>query len=599
MNINDNQSQSIIWTQIERKCLLLLQQRKNSKLSLLQIHAFMLRHSIESNLKLLAKFISTCSSIPFTGILHARRLFDHSLHRTDNFICNTMLKAHVDNRQFKQCITLYQLLRFDLTGFIPDNYTFSSLAKACGLSKGFWEGQEIHNHVLKLGFLSNLFASTSLVDMYSKFGSMNYAHKLFDEMPVRSQVSWTVLVDGYARNGDLITARNIFHQSPAKDCASYNVMIDAYVKILDMDSARYLFDEMPERNVVSWTSIIDGYCNQGDVNSARLLFDTMPNKNLYSWNAMIGGYSRNKQSREALRLFDRLESCSWFEPDTVTIVSILPAVADLGALDWGIRLHCFVTRKKLDRATNVCTALIDMYAKCGEIEKAIRIFKEMPEKELATWNALINGLAINGKAKEALEVFSNMKRNGFIPNEITLLGVLSACNHSGLVEEGKKWFNAFDEFNLKPGIEHYGCLIHLLGKSGCLEEAEKLIEEMPYDVNGVVLSSFLSACGFAKDVERVERMKKKAIEMEPWNDGNYVMLRNLYAEERKWNEVEEIKGLMKKKGAKKEIGFSVIEVEGRVLEFIAGDQMYQEEETMIFFILGNLFLHMTDYGSCT
>lgn len=501
-----------------------------------------------------------------------------------------MIRAHLETRQFVESITLYRQLRRH-SCFSPDNYTFSWLAKSCGLSLANREGQQIHNHVTKTGFGSNLFVSTSLVDMYAKFGVMSCARKVFDEMTERSQVSWTALICGYARKGDMDNARELFDKSPEKDSATYNVMIDAHVKLGDMDSARRLFDKMPERNVLSWTNMIDGFCNVGDVGSARFLFDTMPEKNLFSWNAMIGGYCQNKQPDEALRLFHEMLTTTLFEPDKVTIVSVLPAIADLGALDLGGWVHQFVKRKKLDRATNVCTGLVDMYAKCGEITNARQVFDEMPEKETATWNALINGLAVNGRFEEALEVFLEMKRCGFKPNEISMLGVLSACNHNGLVEEGKRWFKAMGEFGLTPKIEHYGCMVDLLGRAGCLEEAEKLIESMPYEANGIILSSFLFACGCAKDVERAERIRNKVINMEPWNDGNYIMLRNLYSKERRWKDVEEVKGLMSRGGAKKEAGCSVIEVDSRLWEFIAGDKVHPHWEA-IHSALGNLWTHM-------
>ncbi|KAE8038585.1 hypothetical protein FH972_011082 [Carpinus fangiana] len=575
--------QRCLWSSTERKCLYLLQQR-NTLASILQLHAFLLRNALETNVNLLTKFITTCGSLlasrnPLAGIRHARRVFDRRPNRDDAFLCNSMIKAHVAMRQFVESFTLYRDLRRD-TDFVPDDYTFTILAKSCGLKMAIWEGQEVHGHVVKIGFGLSLHVATALVDMYAKNGKTGSARTLFDEMTERSEVSWTALICGYVRSGDMSNARLLFDQMPVKDSAVFNAMIDGYVKLGGMGSARNLFDEMPDRNVVSWTSMIYGYCHNGDVDSARLLFDAMPEKNLFSWNAMIGGYCQNKQPYKALRLFQEMQLTTSFEPDEVTLVSILPAIADLGALDLGGWVHRFVRGRKFDRATNVCTALVNMYAKCGEITKAKRLFYDMPEKETASWNALIYGLAVNGCAKEALEIFSEMLHEGYEPNEITMLGVLSACNHSGLVEEGKKWFKAMEEFGLTPKIEHYGCMVDLLGRAGCLEEAEKLIENMPYKVNGIILSSFLFACGCSKDIMRAKRVLNKAAKMEPWNDGNYVLLRNLYATEERWGDVEEIKGLMRKNGANKEVGCSVIEIDGRVREFVAGDRVHPQLEAM-------------------
>ncbi|XP_043702017.1 pentatricopeptide repeat-containing protein At2g44880-like [Telopea speciosissima] len=420
---------------------------------------------------------------------------------------------------------------------------------------------------------------------------MTLARTLFDEMPYKSQVSWTAILVGYARTGEVEIARELFNYMPQKDAAAFNAMTDAFVKSGNVDSARELFNEMPERNVVSWTTLIYGYCKNGDLKAARLLFNAMPEKNLISWKAIIGGYCQNKQPQEALELFREMQSYASLEPDKVTIVSILPAIADLGALDLGGWIHRFVRRKKLDKVRNVCTALVDMYAKCGEVLKAKQVFDKMHDREAVSWNAMINGFAINGCAKEALEVFLEMQKEAVEPNEITMLGVLSACNHGGLVEEGKKWFLEMEGRGLSPGIEHYGCLIDLLGRAGHLEEAEQLIVKMPCEINGIILSSFLFACGCRGDVLGTERVMKRAFEMEPKNDGNYVMLRNLYAGERRWKDMEEIKGLMRRNSARKEAGCSVIEVNGGTWEFEAGDRVHPQWH-LINWVLGQLLVHM-------
>ncbi|KAF7825197.1 pentatricopeptide repeat-containing protein [Senna tora] len=589
-----------LWTTVERKCLYLLQRNYTTMASLLQIHAFMLQNTLHTNLHLLTKFISSCASLalvaspssrhnPLSIIRHARRVFDRRPFRDDQFLCNTMISAHSSVHQFSESLILYRdLMR--KTGFTPGNYTFTTLVKCCTTSMADKEGEEIHCGVVKSGFCSDLYVSTALVNMYVKFRVMGSARKVFDEMLERSEVSWTALLVGYARCGDMDEARKLFEQIPNKDSAAFNAMIDGYVKLGTMGLAQDLFDKMPNKNVISWTSMISGYCYNGDVESARLMFDDMPEKNEFTWNAMIGGYCQNKQPHKALELFHEMQSSTSVEPNEITIVSILPAIADLGSLDLGISIHNYSQRKKLDRSINVCTSLIDMYAKCGEITKAKLLFNEIPEKGLASWNALINGFATNGAAKEALELFSVMLEKGIKPNEVTMIGILSACNHCGLVEEGKRWFRAIEKkFNLTPQIEHYGCMIDLLGRAGCLDEAEELIESMPYNANGIILSSFLFACGYFKDVARAERVLKEREAV--MNGGDYVMLRNLYATEQRWNDMEDVKEMMKNSGSSKEVGCSVIGVDNNFMEFVAGDYFHPHQET-VHLTLGQLWKHM-------
>ncbi|XVE74097.1 hypothetical protein DITRI_Ditri11bG0171900 [Diplodiscus trichospermus] len=592
MRDQEQQHLHSLWRPIERKCMYLLRQ-KNIKNTLLQIHAFMLHHSLETNLYIFTQFMTACASLSsLSAFNHARRLFDVRPRRNDTFICNAMIKAHLRVNQFTQSFALYRDLRRDEEGFVPNKFTFLTLTKSCALNMAIWEGLQIHNHVIKNGFCLDLYVSTALLDMYAKLGIMGSARKVFEEMPVRSLVSWTVIICGYAKSGDLEKAKKLLDEMPEKeDSVLYNAMIDGYAKLGDMDSARSLFNQMPDRNVISWTSMINGYCNSGDVASARFLFDSMPEKNLVSWNAMIGGYCKNKQPHEALKLFHEMQSSTLFEPDKVTIVSILPAIADLGAFNLGEWVHHFVRRKKLDKATYVCSALVTMYAKCGEINKARKVFDEMPEKEIASWNALINGYAVNGCAKEALEVFLEMLNERVMPDDVTMISVLSACNHGGLVEEGKRWFKAMAEFGLTPKIEHYGCMADLLGRARCVEEAEKLIKSMPYEANGIILTSLLFAYWSLNNVKRAERLLNKLVHLEPANRGSYVILRNLYATEKRWEDVEEIRRLMRRNGAKNEAGCSVIEVGSMVLEFVSGDRLHPKWE-LIQSVLQQLLMHM-------
>ncbi|KAK2359355.1 pentatricopeptide repeat-containing protein, mitochondrial [Trifolium repens] len=389
-------------------------------------------------------------------------------------------------------------------------------------------------------------------------------------MCVRSLVSWTAVIVGYARCGDMSEARKLFDVMPDKDIAAFNVMIDGYVKMGSMDLARDLFDKMRDKNVISWTSMVHGYCENGDVDKARFLFDCMPEKNVLSWNAMIRGYCQNRRPHDALKLFWEMRGNLDVQMDEVTVVSVLPAIAELSALELGGWIHAFVEWNQLDGSVHVCNALVDMYAKCGEIGKAKLVFEKMVEKDTGSWNAMINGYGVNGCAKEALEVFAVMLREGFEPNEITMTSVLTACNHCGMVEEGRRFFEAMERYGIVPQIEHYGCMIDLLGRAGSLDEAENLIRTMPYDANEIILTSFLFACCYFEDVSRAERVLNEAVKMEKEGAGDYVMLRNLYATGRRWGDVEDVKQMMKKRGSNKEVAWSVIEVDGRFREFVAG-----------------------------
>ncbi|KAG2550505.1 pentatricopeptide repeat-containing protein At2g44880-like [Panicum virgatum] len=481
-----------------------------------------------------------------------------------------------------------------------DEYTFPLLLKVAAAEaaaalgrRSSIEGQKLHARVIKFGFSSCVYASTALVDFYSKAGDLASAHVVFDAMPRRTLPSWTAIMVGYARSGDMRSAEEIFSLMPEKDTPAYNAMIDGFVKVGDVPSAQKVFDAMPERNVVSRTCLMHGYCMAGNMEAARELFDAMPrSRNLHSWNVMIRGYCQNQESGKALNLFRELQSQSCpFEPNEVTLVSVIPAITDTGAMDLGRWVHEFARRKGLDRRANVATALIDMYSKCGNTDEARQVFNRLKPKEVTCWNAIINGLAVNGYPREALGLFEEMRRNGISPNSVTMIGVLSACSHGGLVDEGKQFFQEMEVLGIRKKVEHYGCMVDLLGRCGYLSEAMGLIEKMPSGPNGIVLSSLLFACACHGAVDMAESVMKRAVEMEPRNIGNYIIMRNLYAAKKMWHDALNMKDEIHKLGGKKEAGCSLVEIETSVSEFISGDKAHPEW-VVICEISGCLQLHM-------
>lgn len=428
--------------------------------------------------------------------------------------------------------------------------------------------------------------------MYVKIGDLISARKVFDGMRERSAVSWTAMSVGYARAGHKDAAMELFLEMPEKDVAAFNAMIDVLVKSGELDSARKVFDEMPQRNVVSWTSLLSGYCKAGDMEAAKVLFDGMKERNLFSWNVMIGGYCQNRQPFLALELFRELQSglCS-FEPDEVTLVSIIPAIADMGGLELGRWIHKYIQKKGMECMGSVSTALVDMYAKCGDVDEAKRVFDGMRERAPSAWNAMINGLAVNGCAEEALDVFREMLSSGQCPNEVTMMGLLSACNHGGLVDEGRRFFKEMEIYGIEPKVEHYGCMVDLLGRRGYLMEAERLVDEMPFLANEIILTSLLSACVSYEDGDMAEKVMNRLAKIEPTDGRNFVMLRNLYAGERRWRDVERVKDMIRKYGGKKEAGCSVIEVGSTALEFVSGDKMHPDWD-VISNVISDLHLQM-------
>lgn len=288
---------------------------------------------------------------------------------------------------------------------------------------------------------------------------------------------------------------------------------------------------------------------------------------------MNGRYAQNGMSDEAIVLFDAMKEAG-VDLDKITIVGVLSACASVGALDVGIWIDRFASQRGLQHDVYVATALTDMYAKCGCIDNAMRIFEDIPQKNEVSWNAMISALAFHGRAMEAISLFKCMVKEGGTarPNDITFVGVLSACVHVGLVDEGHRLFNLMSSsFGLVPKIEHYSCMVDLLARAGRLHDAWDLIEKMPEKPDEVVLGALLAACQKCRNVDVTERVAQLLLELEPSNSGNYVISSKIYADLNKWDDSARMRVLMRQRGVTKTPGCSWIEVENQIHEFHAGD----------------------------
>ncbi|KAJ8426486.1 hypothetical protein Cgig2_014284 [Carnegiea gigantea] len=426
----------------------------------------------------------------------------------------------------------------------PTSYTFSSLIKACGMLFALKLGESLHCQAWKTGFDANAFLLTALVDFYGKLGRISESRKMFDEMPERDSFAWGTIISVHARAGD-------------------------------MSSAGQLFYEMPEKNATAWNNMIDGYSRLGDVGSAALLFNQMPMKDLVSWTTMITCYSQSKRYKDALAVFDEMmKNGIW--PDEITLATIISCCAHLGALNVGKGIHCYIFQERLSLDVYIGSALVDMYAKCGQLDRSLIVFLNLEEKNVYSWNTIIEGLGAHGHGKSALAMFRNMLKGNIKPNGVTFISILSACSHAGLVAEGREVFQTMiNDFQIDPQIEHYGCMADLFCKAKLLEDAQKLIKSMKIEPNAVIWGALLSGCKLCKNLEMAEIAVSKLIELEPGNCGYYSLLVTMYAEANRWKEVGKIRTTMRELGVEKRCpGASWIERENELHQFIAADKSH-------------------------
>ncbi|KAK3221578.1 hypothetical protein Dsin_008603 [Dipteronia sinensis] len=357
-----------------------------------------------------------------------------------------------------------------------------------------------------------------------------------------------------------------------KDLYVRTCLVDVYARGGDVLSAQKLFDNMSERNLVSITTMLSCYAKHGDIAAARLLFDGMQEKDVVCWNVMIDGYAQHGLPNEALVLFRRMLAVR-LKPDEITVVSVLSACGQIGALESGRWVHSYIENNIGIRFNvQVATALIDMYSKCGSLEDARLVFDMVNEKDVVAWNSMIVGYAIHGSSKDALQLFNEMCSIRVRPTHITFIGILNACAHAGLVNEGWRLFNSMqDEYAIEPKNEHYGCMVNLLGRAGQIEEAYELVKNMKIEPDSVLWGTLLGACTLHGNIGLGEKIAEFLVSQNLANSGTCILLSNIYAAKGNWDGVARVRTLMKEIGVQKEPGCSSIEVNNKIHEFLAGD----------------------------
>lgn len=441
----------------------------------------------------------------------------------------------------------------------PDSYTFPSLIKACTGEDKIREGKAIHGSVVRHGVEGDVFVSTSLVDLYGKCREIECARKVFNGMSERNVVSWTAMVVGYVIAGDLIEAKRLFDEMPQRNVASWNVIIGGLVKLGDLNSARKIFEEMPEKNVVSFTTMIDGYAKAGDMVSARFLFDQSPDTDIVAWSALITGYTQNGQPTEALNVFLEMNEMN-IKPDEFIIVSLMAACSQIGSLEVANWVDNYVTQSSINiHGAHVFAALVDMNAKCGNMERATNLFEQMPKRDLISYCSMIQGLSIHGRGKQAVSLFNRMINEGLTPDEVAFTVILTACSRAGLVDEGWHFFKSMrNEYSIVPSPDHYACMVDLLSRLGHLKSAYELLKSMPVEPHAGAWGALLGACKLHCDIELGELVADRLFELEPQNGGSYVLLSDIYAARDRWFDVSVVRDKMKERGIKKIPGRSRI-----------------------------------------
>ena len=591
-------------------------------------------------------------------------------------------------------------------GFVPDQFTFGSVIKACSGIGCPWLGRQLHAHVIESESGDHVIAQNALIAMYTKFGRIGDAFNVFSRIETRDLISWGSMIAGFSQLGYELEALQYFKEMLCQGCFRPNEYIfgsafsacgsllepefgrqmhgmcikfglgrdifagcslcDMYAKCGFLESATKVFSHIDRPDLVSWNAMISGFAKIGDANEAVSFFaqmrmtrlkpndvtflsllsacenpstvcqgrqihscitktgfdsvvtvcnallsmyakcSTLPdaykvfeyimsNADLVSWNAILTACVHHNEAEDVFGLF-KLMIFSQMRPDHVTLSNVVAACAMVASLEVGDQIHSFLMKSGLVLNVSIINGLIDMYTKCGALKTARKLFSLMEKSNVVSWSSLIVGYAQYGDGKEALELFRLMNKFGIKPNEVTFVGVLTACSHIGLVEEGRRIYRAMEsEHGIGPTREHCTCMVDLLARAGHLNEAEDFIKQMAFEPDVVVWKTLLAACRTRGNLDIGKRAAENIIKIDPSNSAAHVLLCSIHASSGSWEDVARLRSLMKERGVRKAPGQSWIEVKGRTHVFFAEDTLHPERDK-VYKMLEELWLQMLDEG---
>ncbi|KAF3771721.1 Pentatricopeptide repeat-containing protein [Nymphaea thermarum] len=525
---------------------------------------------------------------------------------------NSMIAAYVQTGFSREAVELFLVM---LVGDIqPNNYSFATVQKACAGLDCVKFGSSVHACLVKMGLDLDVFVMGCVVDMYSKCGNLQEARRAFDNIANRDIVAWNTMINGYLQNGVGEEAIELYCQMPLQGFILNNIayasifkavailvdgvlckylhllviksgslsyvyvgttLVDAYAKSLLVEDAEkhwlkvVNFMLIPikvglDSNVSVGNALLDLYLKCGSVDDASSAFQCIDVPNSISWAAIISAFVHNGGEESAVLYFRELHRI-FKNFDEFSCSSVLKASASCAVLEQGKQIHVHVVKSGLESSLYVGSALVDMYSKCGRLEDAYRVFKIMPEKNVVSWNSMIMCFAQHGPSEQALYLFEEMEKLGILPTSITFIGVLFACSHAGLVEKGREYFDmVVSNHRISPTIEHYTCMVDLLGRAGLLNEEEIFLKNSPFAFEALIWCSLLFACRLYKDTVVGSRPADHCLLLYPCEPSTYVLLSNMYASRDRWDDVTRIRASMKEMDLEKEPGGSWIEVRDKV-----------------------------------
>ncbi|XP_010038522.2 putative pentatricopeptide repeat-containing protein At3g01580 [Eucalyptus grandis] len=534
------------------------------------------------------------------SLAEARNVFEE-MPRKDLASWSAMIGGTVRNGDSLEALCLLKRMRQE--GLKPDSVTVASILPACGKLGDAHNGMALQGFAVRSGFESDIYVSNALMDMYGKCGLTDEAHAVFRSIVNKDSVSWSALIAGYSQNGEYRRSVELYLNMNNAGIKT-NVIIASSVlpglgkrKLLKhgKEMHGYIIKQGFESDGVIGSALIDMYMNCGTKRAAENILYTISFHDIAMFNSMIVGYSINGNPDLALGIFWKIWKFD-LTLNAVTILSILPVCTEIGNVTHGKEIHGYTIRTSIGGVVSVENSLIEMYCKGGHLELGFKVFNGMMEKNIMTYNTIICAHANHGLGEQALSFFEEMRELRMRPNKVTFIGLLSACSHAGLVEEGWHLFDAMrSKYKIMPEREHYSCMVDLLGRAGQLDCAFNFIKEMPMEPDISVWGSLLSACRAHDNVVLASFVGRKIIDENLIDPGHHMLLYNIYASSQRWRDASIVRAVIKEKGLLKTPGRSWIQIGFGIHTFHARGQIHPESDN-IYRVLDLLLLDMKDKG---
>ncbi|KAF5204823.1 Pentatricopeptide repeat [Thalictrum thalictroides] len=562
------------------------------------IHGFLIRSGFLSDVSVQNSLLSFYSE--FEEMEIAEKLFDEMLVR-DVISWSVMIGEYVRSGDSLGALLLFQEM-LSSNEVKPDEFTVVSILKACTSLMDICLGRLVHCFVISKGFDSDTFVGNSLVDMYSKCIDSDSALQVFNEMSRRNIVSWNSILSGLVHNVRFIEALALFflmgEAGLDADAVTMVTLLQICKNLRDPSQCKSIHSRVIrwgfESNELVRNAVIDAYAKCDLIEFAWELFQRMESRDTICWSTMISALSHSDKPVAAIGLFQEM-ILKGKKFNSVTMLSVLEACSLTAHLRRSKWAHGVAIRHGMTSEVAIGTALLDMYSKCGAVDSSRKVFDQMSDRNVVSWSAMIAAYGTSGRVYDALSLLSEMELSGLKPNAVTMISILSACSHGGLIEEGHSCLQRMmHDHGFQPSMEHYSCIVDMLSRAGNLDSAMDVIKSMPAGINAgaSVWGALLSACRNSGNSELGGRAASCVLKLEPSNSAGYVLASSMYAASRMWEDAARMRKMVKNKGVKVVAGYSLVHIDDKAYKFVAEDGFYHLHSEEIHGVVEQLHCNM-------